>query len=68
MNTRYIKVKGHENLYRDSLTGAIVNTDKPAPKSFSNQFTNALDDINTLKEELSEIKQLLREIIRNASN
>jgi predicted transcriptional regulator len=68
MDTRYLKVQGHENLYRDSSTGAIVNTDKPAPKNFSKQFTNALDDINTLKEELSEIKQLLREIIRNASN
>jgi predicted transcriptional regulator len=68
MDTRYLKVQGHENLYRDALTGAIVNTDKPAPKNFTKQFTNALDDINTLKEELSEIKQLLREIIRNASN
>jgi predicted transcriptional regulator len=68
MDNRYLKVEGHENLYRDSLTGAIVNTDKPAPKSFSNQFTNALDDINTLKEEISEIKQLLREIVRNGSS
>jgi predicted transcriptional regulator len=68
MNTRYIKVEGHENLYRDSLTGAIVNTDKPAPKSFSSQFSNAIDDINTLKEEISEIKQLLREIVRNGSS
>jgi hypothetical protein len=65
MNTRYIKVKGHENLYRDASTGAIVNTDKPAPKSFSAQFSNAIDDINTLKEEISEIKQLLRELIKN---
>lgn len=65
---RYLKVEGHENLLRDSLTGAIINTDKPVQKSFSKQFSNAIDDINTLKEELSEIKQLLREIVRNASN
>jgi predicted transcriptional regulator len=68
MNTRYIKVDGHENLYRDSFTGAIVNKDAPTPKNFSKQFTNALDDINTLKEELSEIKRLLREIARNGSS
>lgn len=68
MDPRYLKVEGHENLYRDSLTGAIVNTDKPAPKNFSKQFTNAIDDINTLKEEISEIKRLLREIVRNGSS
>jgi len=65
---RYLKVEGHENLYRDMNTGAIVNQDKPAPRNFSRTFNNALEDINTLKEELSEIKLLLREIVRNASN
>ena len=65
---RYLKVEGHENLYRDVTTGAIVNTDKPAPRNFSRTFNNSLEDINTLKEELSEIKLLLREIVRNASN
>ena len=65
---RYLKVEGHENLYRDMNTGATVNTDKPAPRNFSRTFNNALEDINTLKEELSEIKLLLREIVRNASN
>ena len=68
MDNRYLKVEGHENLFRDALTGAIVNTDKPSSKNFAKQFTNTIDDINTLKEELSEIKQLLREIVRNASN
>ena len=65
---KYLKVEGHENLFRDVTTGAIVNTDKPAPRNFSRTFNNALEDINPLKEELSEIKLLLREIVRNASN
>jgi hypothetical protein len=64
----YIKVKGHENLYRDPNTGAIINTDTPSKSNFSNKFNTAIEDINTLKEELSEIKKLLREIVRNASN
>jgi predicted transcriptional regulator len=68
MDNRYLKVEGHENLFRDSYTGAIVNTDKPAPRNFSRQFSTAIDDINTLKEEISEIKQLLREIVRNGSS
>jgi hypothetical protein len=65
MNTRYIKVEGHENLYRDSLTGAIVNTDKPAQQNFSRQFNSAIDDINSLKDEISEIKSLLKNIVEN---
>jgi hypothetical protein len=68
MNNRYIKVEGHENLYRDALTGAIVNTDKPAPKNFSSQFSNAIDDINSLKNEISEIKSLLKLLIENGNN
>ena len=64
----YIKVEGHENLYRDPITNAIINTEKVSKKSFSRQFSNAIDDINTLKEEISEIKKLLREIVRDASN
>jgi hypothetical protein len=68
MDNRYLKVEGHENLFRDVSTGAIVSTDKPAPRNFSIQFSNAIDDINTLKEEISEIKQLLREIVRNGSS
>jgi hypothetical protein len=65
---RYLKVEGHESLYRDVTTGAIVNTDKPAPRNFSRTFNNTLEDINTLKNEVSEIKSLLRELIKNASN
>jgi hypothetical protein len=64
----YIKVKGHENLYRDPTTGAIVNTDVLPKRSLSKQFNTAIEDINNLKEEISEIKSLLRELIRNASN
>jgi len=65
---KYLKVEGHDNLVRDVETGAIINTDKPSRNNLSSTMTNALHDINTLKEELSEIKLLLREIVRNASN
>jgi len=64
----YIKVKGHENLYRDSFTGAIINTEVPRKNSISNKFNTAIEDINNLKEEISEIKSLLRELIRNGSS
>jgi predicted transcriptional regulator len=65
MNNSYIKVSGHENLYRDSRTGAIVNTESPPKKNLSKLVTNAVADINNLKEELSEIKSLLKTIVEN---
>lgn len=65
---KYLKVEGHDNLYRDVSTGAIISTEKPSPRNFSQTFNNAINDINTLKEEISEIKQLLREIVRNGSS
>lgn len=64
MDNRFLKVEGHENLYRDSLTGAIVNTDKPAPRNFSKQFTNAMNEISELKQEMEEIKTLLRKLLK----
>ena len=64
----YLKVKGYENLYRDPNTGAIINKQIPVRNNFSNKFNTAIEDINNLKEEISEIKSLLRELIRNASN
>ena len=63
-----IKVKGHENLYRDEESGAIINFQAPSKKSVSQNISAMKSDINNLKEELSEIKQLLREIVKNASN
>ncbi|QPB08293.1 hypothetical protein [Synechococcus phage S-H9-2] len=63
-----IKVQGYENLYRDPQTGAIVNNQLPPKKSASQTISAMRSDINTLKEELSDIKQLLAEIVRNASN
>jgi len=59
-----IKVRGHENLYRDPNTGAIINNEKPPSKVLH----TAISDINTLKEEISEIKQLLKEIARNGNS
>ena len=64
----YIQVEGHPNLVRDSSTGAIINKDKISSRRISSEFHSMKHDINTLKEELSEIKQLLREIVRDASN
>ena len=63
----YIKVKGHEGLYRDPSTGAIINTQKPVRRKFAENFNTAIEDINNLKAEISEIKNLLKELIKNGN-
>lgn len=66
----YIKVEGHDGLVRDENTGAIINRDDSAiaARRKSKQLSSAFDDINMLKSELSEIKALLREIIKNGNS
>jgi len=66
----FLKVDGHDGLVRDQNTGAILNLDNSAiaARRKSMQLTSALDDINTLKNEVSELKSILRGIIKNASN
>ena len=66
----FVKVDGHDGLVRDQNTGAILNLDDSAiaARRKSMQLSSALDDINTLKNEVSELKFLLRELTKNASN
>ena len=66
----YIKVKGHDGLVRDETSGAIVNHSDSAiqARRKQRQLNSALDDINMLKDEVLEIKSLLRELIKNVSN
>ena len=65
----YLKVEGHRTLVRESQSNAIVNTDKNAYQSYmqrvrevkesNNDLRNACREINSLKSELKEIKELL---------
>ena len=66
----YIKVSGHDGLVRDENTGAIINQNVSAieARRKAKQLSSALDDINMLKNEVSEIKSLLKELVKNARN
>lgn len=61
-----IRVEGHPNLYRDERSGAIINCDSVA----YNQYVNSLNvrdsqkrEIDNIKNEISEIKCLLKQLI-----
>tara|TARA_Y100001960_G_C14459583_1_gene721391 strand:+ start:405 stop:566 length:162 start_codon:yes stop_codon:yes gene_type:complete len=50
-------------------SGAIINNDASGIESRRKNIRlgSALEDINNMKEEISEIKSLLRELAKNAS-
>lgn len=61
-----IPVKGHPNLYRDENSGAILNCDSIAYNQYVNSLNNReaqKNELDKIKEDISEIKSLLKEII-----
>ena len=69
-----IKVEGHDSLARDVRSNAIVNTSKNEYQIYMNrirsreqqsdEIRNTIKEINVLKQELFEIKSLLKEVIK----
>jgi hypothetical protein len=64
-----IPVKGHPNLYRDERTGAIVNYDSQAYNQYiaiKNGKENQKKEIESIKNDILEIKLLLKELLNGA--
>ena len=67
-----LRVEGHTGLVRDTNSNAIVNVSKTDYQLYMSRHKNrqkqgdelrgAIKEINTLKQELFEIKKLLKEI------
>tara|TARA_B100000927_G_C16470360_1_gene471297 strand:- start:1592 stop:1816 length:225 start_codon:yes stop_codon:yes gene_type:complete len=67
------KVEGHNNLLRDSETGAIINIDSSGYSSYimnkvikdeeSIRIQNVEQDLANIQNELSELKTLLKEVL-----
>jgi len=73
----YLKVEGHGELYRDSTTNSIVNRNTSdynrymSQKKTKNEETEKVDtmeqDLTNLKNEINEIKSLLKELVNGQS-
>ena len=62
----YKQVEGRSDLFRDTDSGAIVNTDRSAYlayKSKKEQRLNEMGRIDKLQNEIDEIKSLLYKVI-----
>ena len=70
---KYLKVKSEDSLVRDVDSNAIVNKDKSEFDKFlelsqkkyeeKKKFDNMRSDLDALKEDMDEIKTLLRNIM-----
>ena len=68
-----LKVEGHNNLVRDTVSNAVINSSTSEYKIYmaryrsreqqSDELRNACKEINTLKAELKEIKSLIKKVI-----
>jgi flagellar hook-associated protein FlgK len=69
-----LKVQGYEDLVRDTRSNAIVNTNISeyqiymkrirAREQQGDEIRNAVKEINNLKAELREIKNLIKEVVK----
>ncbi len=71
-----VQVKGHSNLFRDKSSNAILNTDMNAYQNYkeskrikeeeTKRIANIEDDLNSLKGDIDEIKNLLRSLVNGS--
>ena len=67
----YIQVDGEDGLFRDPSTGAIINRDRKAfDQVRASRMKSRLADseIQTLKDEISELKRLVHAIINKSDH
>ena len=60
-----IPVEGHNNLFRDRDTGAIINTDSSGYnqyKKMKQRRQTEREELDILRKDIDEIKSLLREL------
>ena len=61
-----IPVEGHKNLYRDKDSGAIVNIDSSGYNQYMQMKSARLtqrEELDKMREDIDEIKFLLKQII-----
>ena len=63
---KYLKVKGHENLVRDKDTNVVININRSEIEQAKKRKAERIkkeQELNNLKNEVSEIKSMLTKVI-----
>ena len=63
-----LRVEGHTNLYRDEDSGAIINHDTQGYSEYIKMRDlkrSQKEEIDKLKDDITEIKTLLKELVNN---
>ena len=78
MSKEYLKVEGYDNLVRDNNSHAIINTDKSAYQRAvarskaaakeRDEIRSNAREINNLKCEMHEIKDMLKKVLDKNGN
>lgn len=73
--SNYLKVDGHSNLVRDRRTGAILNTNKAeierarklkiVQKEKDQHIINLTNEVDTLRDDVKQIKELLFRLVED---
>lgn len=73
MSNRHIQIEGSQTLVRERYSGGIVNTSTSEYQTYMSvqrgkqsqriKMQTMCDELNTLKDEMSEIKSMLRQIL-----
>jgi len=66
MKQRFLQIDTDDTLVRDSKTNAVLNTDMTALQKYKvvrDKERQMREDIDNLKTDMSEIKQLLQQLV-----
>ena len=73
-----VQVEDFKNLYRDSNSKAIINSNNDEYTKYMQAYErrmkskqkldNTVDEINIIKQDMSEMKDMLRQLLENKTN
>lgn len=71
MSDKYIRIDGHPDLVKDPNTGMILNINNDKVNQalkLREQKRREKEELDQLKSDVNDIKQMLRKLLENSSN
>jgi len=71
MTNRFMKIQGHPGMVKDTVTNTILNVDRDTivrKKAELKRLKEKDDEIASLKNDVSELKNMLHQLLEKNSN